>query len=122
MRFKNRWDNDSPNFFRFESIVKFDEVKSFYNEIYNLKLNFQKEFDSEFQKDKITQLKETLVWLSSFEADLNKYFKLKRNMPFFLDFGNGPTNKKDEVESIKKDMKVIEEKWRVNQYTDDIIR
>lgn len=122
---KNRFDLNSPIFFKFESIVKYEEVKKFFSEVKKIKENFQKEFDQEFQKDEINQLTETLIWLESFEEDLRNYFKFKSELELYqgFNFGKGlyfkDEIKKNEYESIKHQKEAIEKKYHIS-FDDDV--
>lgn len=109
--------NCSSIFFKFKSIEKYDYVKDIINQIKILKSNYQTIHDPDFQKNEIIQLNETLVWLGSFEVDLKNYFKLKSELPFAFDFGDGSILNDDNREtynSIKTEIKVIEDKYNLN--------
>ncbi|MBK9509973.1 MAG: hypothetical protein IPP61_10025 [Cytophagaceae bacterium] len=118
-----RADQKSPMFFRLASLTKFDYVKNIIHEIIILKSTYQTIHDSNFQKEEVQQLNETLTWLSSFEDDLRNYFKLKGELPFVLDFGDGPILNDDNREtynSIKAEMKVIEDKYVLSDEIDGL--
>jgi hypothetical protein len=118
-----RTDQKSPMFFRLASLTKFDYVKNIIHEIIILKSTYQTIHDSNFQKEEVQQLNETLAWLSSFEDDLRNYFKLKGELPFVLDYGDGPILNKDNREtynSIKAEMKVIEDKYVLSDEIDGL--
>ena len=61
--------------------------------------------------------------MSSFENDLRNYFKLKGELPFVLDFGDGPILNDDNREtynSIRAEMKVIEDKYILRDEIDGL--
>jgi hypothetical protein len=69
-------DEERLHFFKRPiSWQSYNEVKTFYSNIKDLKTNFNERFDENFQEQEITQLGKTTTWLQSFGTDLKSYIE-----------------------------------------------